>query len=227
MPHHLPRKILEVFEKGIKPSDEQIKLFTDGLVNIIKERLGRPLEETTEEDTVYRMSNLGKGDRFLWYANRDEEKFSFGPQTKLMFLYGDVVEELMVFLADCAGYKVTDRQLEVEIDGVMGHIDLKLNGVPVDVKSASTFAFPKFYEGIIFEQTGDPFGYIGQISSYTQALGEEKGGLFAFDKSSGKMSYLDIEKMDQIDIRKRIKHLREILPKDEMPPKCYSGKSVV
>ncbi len=40
-----------------------------------------------------------------------------------------------------AGHEVTDEQKEVELEGLKGHIDCKINGRVVDIKTASGFSF--------------------------------------------------------------------------------------
>jgi hypothetical protein len=74
------------------------------------------------------------------------------------FLYGDTLEVLLLFLAKESGHEVTHEQYEVEADGVKGHTDAVIDGVPVDCKSASPSAYAKFENGqFVFD---DPFGYI-------------------------------------------------------------------
>ena len=61
----------------------------------------------------------------------------------IAFLFGDIVEEVVLFLARAAGHEVTDEQKEIEINGVRGHIDGRVDGLPVDVKSASSYSYRK------------------------------------------------------------------------------------
>ena len=56
----------------------------------------------------------------------------------------------------------------------------------VDVKSASDFSFRKFSHRTLFKGD-DPFGYIGQISAYMEALNFEEGAFFAINKNSGEL----------------------------------------
>ena len=114
-----------------------------------------------------RMSSIGKRTRKLWYEFRDKKPSKLDGQTRLKFFFGNLVESFLLFLVQEAGHKVTDRQKEVVIEGIKGHIDGKIDGIVVDVKSASDFGFKKFkYNNL---HTDDPFGYIGQLSGYVQA----------------------------------------------------------
>jgi hypothetical protein len=53
------------------------------------------------------------------------------------------------------------------VDGIVGHRDCVIDGITVDIKSASGRSFDKFAEGRLRED--DPFGYISQLSSYVYA----------------------------------------------------------
>lgn len=157
------------------------------------------------------------------------------PKTLFKFLYGDMIEIAMIFLAKEAGHTVTHEQHTVEVDGVLGHTDCVIDGIPVDVKSASSFSFQKFKEGGF--KFDDPFGYVAQLSGYCHALsesGDVEGGRGAFlvaDKVHGDICLAEI---DGYDIRgnpplPRIQHLRSIIKEPTPPPRCYEdipeGKS--
>ena len=103
-----------------------------------------------------RMSNIGKPARQLWYEHRDnnnENKIS--PDTLIKFLYGHLLEEVLLLLVKLSGHEVTDEQKEVEVDGIVGHIDCKIDGEVIDVKTSSGRAFNKFTTGSLAEN--DPF----------------------------------------------------------------------
>ena len=122
------------------------------------------------------------------------------------------------------------EQAELEVDGVKGHIDAIIDGVTVDVKSASPYAFTKFKDGGLFNN--DPFGYVGQISGYASICTPEEGGAFLVaDKVHGTLhvTRVDRETVQQWDTARRVEHLKEVLQLDEPPVKCYmpepEGKS--
>lgn len=175
---------------------------------------------------MLRFSALGKQDRQLWYEEHEADgKEDLRPQTYLKFLYGHVIEELLLFLCKEAGHNVEREQEEVEVDGVKGHIDAVIDGVVVDVKSASPFGYKKFKDGSLLDN--DPFGYIQQISGYSNVLTPGKAPAFlAFDKVSGDIcvSYVSASITKDFHPEPRIKHLREVLSMEEPPPRCYEDQ---
>lgn len=146
------------------------------------------------------------------------------PKTYFKFLYGDMIELLLLFLAKEAGHTVERMQEEVEADGVKGHIDAVIDGVTVDAKSASPYGFKKFVTGEFV--TNDPFGYIQQISGYKHAIGTERAGFLVADKVHGDITFAEVspEVLAAHPPRERITNLREVLQSSEEPPRCYSDK---
>ncbi len=207
-------------------SEENLDAFADNLKELLRARLAR---SDRNGDSI-RFSNLGRPDRQLWYMTNAEKREEITPKTALKFLYGDVIEQLMLFLCKEAGHAVEREQEEIEVDGIKGHIDAIIDGVTVDVKSASPMSYAKFEKGTLFEN--DPFGYIGQISGYASVLTPKTGGAFlAFDKVHGDICLLKIGPSitNAFDVPKRIAHLREIVSAPAKPPRCYpdeeDGKS--
>lgn len=186
---------------------------------MVADRLESALEPRVP---TLRMSNLGRPDRQLWYEfhpDEDEPKEELEAHTLLKFLIGDIYEATLLFLAKAAGHDVSQEQAEVEVDGIKGHIDAVIDGHVVDVKSASTFAFKKFKEGKLAED--DPFGYIDQISGYSEALGLPAAFL-AGDKQNGHITLLQVE-TEGLKIRDRIEHIKEVVVSDEEPERCYEA----
>lgn len=87
---------------------------------------------------VLRGSRIGTScGRKQWYdTNAPESAEDMDPHTLLKFLYGNILEEIILFLAEEAGHSVEKRQATVELDGIVGH-DAIIDGTLVDVKSAS------------------------------------------------------------------------------------------
>jgi len=109
--------------------------------------------------------------RKLWYKVHYPEKGEYlTRQTRLKFLYGDILEEVLLFMAKAAGHEVRARQDSVVYefeDGwqVRGRIDAVIDGEIVDVKTASPYSYTKMVdEGLTKEN--DAFGYSGQIGFY-------------------------------------------------------------
>ena len=91
-----------------------------------------------DTDFTVRMSNVGKPSRQLWFEKRDPAgRSGVDGATQIKFLYGHVLEEIVLMLVRMAGHNVTDEQKEVTVNGIVGHMDCKINGQVVDVKSAS------------------------------------------------------------------------------------------
>lgn len=148
--------------------------------------------------TLY-MSEVGKPcKRQLWYeVNKDsvtglkESKEQLLPSTLIKFIYGDILEELVLLLARASGHEVTDEQKECEIplpNGwvLRGRMDAKIDGEIVDVKSASSQSFERFRKGL--QPNDDHFGYIRQLQSYNDAEGVAPGittSFIAIDKQHG------------------------------------------
>mgnify|MGYP003124876073 FL=1 len=77
-----------------------------------------------DTDFTLRMSNVGKPQRQLWFEKRDEStRGDINGSTQIKFLYGHVLEELVLMLVRMAGHDVTDEQKEVTVNGIVGHMD--------------------------------------------------------------------------------------------------------
>jgi len=167
------------------------------------------------------MSNIGKPARQLWYEKRSENpRGSVDAPTQIKFLYGHLLEEIVLMLVRMAEHTVTDEQKEVTVEGIVGHMDCKIDGQVVDVKSASKFAFNKFKQGRLAED--DPFGYLGQLSGYEKAEGTQDGGFLVINKESGELCMYIPEDLDKPNIETHISELVPALDLDTKPTFCYS-----
>ncbi len=188
----------------------------------LAEKVAERLKEDRSGPGTLRMSNLGKPDRQLWYTvHRADMGEELTPSTKIKFLFGDILELMCLFLAEEAGHEVTHKQEKVTVDGINGSCDAVIDGVLVDVKSASKYAFEKFRKGTL--QDDDPFGYMEQLSGYSAGLGGLAGAFLAIGKELGHLTLLQIpkENLDAINIRARIGHLKGVVDSKEMPERCY------
>jgi len=115
------------------------------------------------------LSSIGQPcKRKLWYKINEGDKAA--PPTAEMlgtFFYGDLIETMVIALAKAAGHDVLGEQDRVDVHGIKGHRDCVIDGVTVDIKSASKYGFKKFQDHNLRED--DPFGYISQLSSYVYA----------------------------------------------------------
>jgi hypothetical protein len=181
------------------------------------------------------MSNLGTPcDRKLWYTvNRPGDAEPLPAPARLKFLFGHILEDLVLWLAEQAGHKVEGRQDECEIAGVKGHRDAVIDGRLVDVKSASTFAFKKFdTNGLV---GNDGFGYLTQLGGYLHAAKDDpivkdrdRASFLVIDKTLGNMC-LDTYKFPEYNYNKMVADKREILGFPVPPKRNFSdvpdGKS--
>ena len=213
--------------KGHEPCEENLEEVAQSIKEILRVRLA----QREDVRSPLRFSALGRKDRQVWYdAHPDGKEEELSPKTYFKFLYGDIIEQLILFLAREAGHSVEATQAEVEVDGVKGHIDAIVDGVVIDVKSASPFGYKKFETNSVTED--DPFGYVDQLAGYTNVLTPGKGGAWiAFDKVSGDIcvSSLSSSVVKDHEPSKRITHLKKVIEQDEPPARCYEpvpdGKS--
>lgn len=226
----LPKDIYNLFDPDVdhECSEDNLNAFANGLKDIMRQRL----KKYTPPASPLRFSSLGKPDRQIWFEAHPEPgtKEAMVPKTYLKFLYGDIIEAMLLFLAKEAGHEVEGEQKEVEVEGVKGHIDAIIDGVVVDVKSASSYGYKKFKDRRVTED--DPFGYVAQLAGYSNVLtpGQDAAWL-ANDKVAGDIC---ISPLPSVVIKhhppqERIEHLKEVIESETPPELCYQpipdGKS--
>ena len=161
-----------------------------------------------------RASGIGKAcNRQQWYGFQGFETVPLQSNTKLMFLYGHVIEALLLFLAKEAGHAVSCEQETVTVDGIKGHIDAEIDGVTVDAKSASPRSFDKFKYGTL--EKDDPFGYMDQINFYKQGR-KTRGGFLAMDKQFGHLAWMEVK--GAANVSPRIAELKDLSKPDAPEP---------
>lgn len=214
-----------MFERGKEVSEESVKEFGENLARVVKERLAEPMGQPRSGSL--RMSNIGRPDRQLWYDVRRNRRGDLKAPARIKFLFGDILEQLLLFASREAGHSVTDLQSGVELGGVRGAIDAEIDGVVVDAKSTSSRAFEKFERGTL--PNDDPFGYIDQLEGYRVGRGRTRSGFLAIDKQLGKIAFYEPPKRDPGEILERIEHVKQVVALDDPPERCYSdtedGKS--
>lgn len=220
-------------------------LITNGSLDIPKEsyeQLGKAVADAVQgqlrkavetiesvEKPKLRMSNIGKPDKYLWYLMRHQNdpsspknsaKEVYSASKIFSFMYGAVLEEILLWLAVQSGHEVTERQQEVVVEGVVGHKDCRIDGVGVDAKSASNQSFQKFKSRKL--PGNDPFGYMHQIGGYFP--GEDRAGFLVANKETGELALSMYDKEEIPDTPERIRHLKELAKQDTAPPRCYEPK---
>ncbi len=184
-----------------------------------------------------RLSQIGKPDRQLYLQHTREEPEKLTGPTYLKFLYGHLVEAMVLSLVRLSGHSVTDQQKQLTVEGVKGHMDCRIDGILTDVKSCSSFGFKKFRNNTLHKD--DPFGYIAQLRCYAHAEGDRTYGWLAMDKQNGNLAWLQYHEDDnegapyrdaiQWDVPERVKHVKKLVGADLLPSVCYEpipeGKS--
>lgn len=172
--------------------------------------LNRLKSDKEERKPTLRMSNIGTPcKRKLWYSlhqKGDSEEPS--ASMLLMFMYGDILEALLLSLAEAAGHTVTGRQTVLDCYGIKGSRDAVIDGVTIDVKSASNTSMKKFVKHAL--RTDDTYGYIRQLAGYVQGgkddplVTDKTGGAFlAVNKQSGLivLDYYNLtEELETMDV---------------------------
>ena len=206
-------------------NDEKItieKKHLDAFAEAVVASVASAISEVRKErEPNLRLSLVGHKDRKIWYEMKGAKKEPLPAPTLIKFLYGHILEELLILFTKVAGHDIKEEQAELHVNGVKGHKDATIDGVLVDFKSASSYSFKKFKDGSIL--TDDPFGYIAQLSSYSEADKNPNAGFVVIDKTSGELCYCPIDDMDMINPVSRIDDIREFLKSDKPPEKCYSS----
>lgn len=222
--------IYGLFDNGADIFEEAISQFGAEVSAVVQRRFAGG--EYTPE---LRMSNLGtRCDRQLYYkVNHADKGEALPAEVKFKFLYGDILELVVLLLAREAGHTVTGCQDSLVINGVKGHRDAVIDGVTVDVKSASSFSFANFVKGLT--PLTDKFGYLDQLNAYIYAgksdplvLDKDRGAFLVIDKTLGKI-HLDIHRFNGRDYDALVTSRREMLGFRDPPPRGFfdepEGKS--
>lgn len=198
--------------------------------NLVAKTMFERINEAKRNFTL-RLSNIGHPcSRKLWLdKHHPEGKEPLRASTKLKFLFGDLIELLVLFLADISGHEVRDQQKERDLYGIKGHSDVTLDGHLVDAKSASSFSFKKFKDHLKSED--DSFGYLSQLGGYHRSaqddpnvLDKQSASFLVVDKQHGHLT-LDTHTFnhDEIDweesVLNRIKIVNDI---DNLPERAYT-----
>lgn len=184
------------------------------------------IESTNKQREPHRLwaSDIGeKCDRKLWFeVNNVPSGEVMPPAVYIKFLYGNIIEELVLGLMEQVGYDVSHQQERVEYTApngvvVSGRLDAKVNGSYIDVKSASTMSYRRYTrEGI--NTSNDTFGYIDQVSFYDLVQGDATGspGFIWVDKTLGHVKYTPIA-VDRIALTRKIDRKSKVIESAKMP----------
>jgi len=177
--------------------------------------------QNKEDKEKLRMSNIGKPERRLWYDLHSdaEDQENLPPQLYIKFLYGHLLEVLILFFVRLAGHTVTSEQKEISVSGIKGHMDCKIDGEVIDVKTASGYGFKKFKEGTLSQD--DSFGYLSQLAGYEEAEKTSNGGFLVMNKETGELATYIPDDMEKPNIKNKIKNVKALMKKDTPPDFCY------
>lgn len=178
-------------------------------------------------------SDLGKRClRQHWYNfNTPDKGEKLKGHTKFKFLYGNVLEEAVLYYAEEAGHKVTDSQRRVEVDihgwTISGRIDGIVDNVLIDVKSTSSYGFKRYKDGI--NSSNDSFGYLEQLGFYVNyndfGMDNTDAGFIWIDKQNGHVCYTPVTVPDKAHLEDRAKAIIDAVDMDEKDvPRGYATK---
>ena len=214
--------IYSLFEKKNEElTEKEVDKCIDDFASSVKVHVKDFLKQMPQDKPRLRLSTIGRPDRQLWYDFKKPHNEPLAPSTRIKFLYGYILEELLIMLASISGHKVTQQQKQVEVEGVKGHQDCFIDGVLVDCKSASGIGYSKFkYNNL---SNNDPFGYIPQISAYAEGNGVDEAGFLVINKSTGELCYTKVHSLEMINAKDRVKKIKKVVNSDTLPDKCYSA----
>lgn len=166
-------------------------------------------------------SDLGETcPRKVWYKfHSSDDGEALGGHVLFKFMYGNVLEEMALYLAELAGHEVSHRQHRVThvTDAgtqLSGRIDAVIDGYLVDVKSTSSFGFSKYSKEGITPET-DTFGYIHQLSGYyhfSDFKDDLKGCGFLFiDKQNGHVKFVEVDPLPLSKLESDLEGYEEVL----------------
>ena len=227
----LVEDIYSLFEDGHVTSEDNVKNLADNIAKSISFALKKAGETRSNH---LRFSNLGHPVRKLWYKTKGYEGEELLPHTKIKFLYGDILEHLLIFLAKEAGHKVTGEQERLTLHDVVGHRDCVIDGVTVDAKTASKYAFENKFKPDLALLEEDSFGYLAQLSAYIEAdetdeVSNTEGAFLVINKETGSLHLSKYPKEVLPSPKENIPKLKTILESEQLPERCYNpepmGKS--
>lgn len=235
------KRILAVFGAGGEPpSPKLLRTFESNLGAHVLDSLKRRTESAKRRNSIYATELGEQCNRKLWYRRHEAEHASpLLPEAELKFLYGDIIEEVIVLCMEHAGINVSGQQDSVVYDvpgtkyQVRGRTDAIVEKERViDVKSISTAGFNRLPpQGVLYNVDHDTFGYRFQLSFYhhfhEDKLSEPPAFLFV-DKQLGKIQVCQVRIVSKAALKKRALDIATVLDSGTTPVRRDStpeGKS--
>ena len=182
----------------------------DKICEDIKEALHRQFgSQNSRKEFRLRMSNIGRPTCQLWFEkNKPDEGMPFPSTFVMNMMLGDIVESVFKGLLRQAGVAYEDSKkvsMELTIDSkIEGTYDIVIDDAVDDIKSASDWSYRNKFESFDTLAKEDPFGYVGQLAGYAQALNKRAGGWWVINKANGSFKYVPA---DGLDLTKEIEKL--------------------
>lgn len=177
----------------LKIPDHLLKEFLDGCGNAVMRQFTK-----REEKQSIRLSAIGKCLKQQAFTLLGEKGEDLQPRSRFTFFFGDLIEEIVIFLAKMARVNIHSEQKEVVLDEIKGHIDgivdIEGNRYIFECKSMADFSFKEFKENGM----SDDWGYISQINAYMEALAINNAILVGINKNTGHMWEQIFKKDDSI-----------------------------
>ena len=224
MIHTLVEDIYSVVLSKRAPDGVDVEKEIDAFGEAVKDLMRKEFLSNSFDARKLRLSNIGRDDRYLWNHYHGKARQKYRPENLIKFLYGHIIEEMLLFLVKLSGHKVTHEQFPAAVGGIKGSMDCKIDGIVTDIKSTSTYGFKKFKDGSLAYD--DPFAYIAQIKAYAYSEGETKYGWLAMDKQNGHLTYLMYDEEDtqapvhekiSYSIEEKVAHVLEVVARDTPP----------
>ena len=180
-----------------------------------KEAFRKQFVEERETEFRPRMSNIGKPLCQLQMEKKGVKADTPPYNTKMRFIFGDLIEALAIAILKSSGIKIDNFQKKVKYvfgeDEINGTYDVEIMDRIWDIKSASPYSFQyKFGEKGGFDAMlkDDPFGYVSQGYLYAGADDKEFGGWIAINKSTGEWSVVETPINDSEHKKKAIEQAK-------------------
>lgn len=147
----------------------------------------------------------------------------------IRFLFGDILESIVIFLLKSSGVNVEMEQGEVKLHlngvDIPGTCDLVVDGKMWDIKSASPFAYEEKFKDFYTLRSEDTFGYVSQLYLYAEAVGCPAGGWLVVNKSTGEMKLVQVPENDHWYRDAALKNVHKNL--DTIAETCHTKGTVV
>ncbi len=208
--------IYKVIDEGVDDTEDAVEDFCNSARELLTRRLSP--QKPWRNNLIF--SSIGQCVRKQYYQFHGVQGEKLEPHTKLKFIYGDIIELLLIALVKLAGYETRGEQDLLSLDGVRGRRDVVINNHNVDIKSASTYSFKKFQTGAI--QEDDPFGYMMQLACYLEAaddVNKDTTYNLVMDKQHGHITLF--EPLMLPNAAERIKEVKNIVAQDTPPERPY------